>query len=648
MKAKIGLITAFLLLVALAPGLAFYDDFQIYNSVANPYFTSNYTINDTIAGAGELTATIESANNVFLQFYNSVASGDDIAGISLNYSKISANSNFDFNISILSGSAIYDATNFLSIAYFVNNTDSADKNFKSMRGYRVVFTYYNSGNITAILCRNTFDIGEGCGVTLASGSVILENHYGTGTTTLTVNNTILIELNYNPATNLLTVNAGNHTLLTHTDTVYISGGFVITSASLTSRITTLKLDNLSILGISGVPAGSGDYNDPANWNILGWLNNVENLPGYYQSASHNVVSGINCYWSFKDKDVCVKSCELGLMANCDGSNWGGYWGGSPAQIRTACGIYACDVTNITYSLHGSTITETTNSPLGSGYDDFALPAKYYDGITAYFYVIGQPFTESIRASIHILPYMRLKASAPGCSYVSPLKWYAIYAGQNVNLAQYESPIPITDNNDYWGGNYWKHDNSGDYLISITDGFVCNNSNNITVSYDFYNTQTSALLFTKNVTFPIGYVTTANGTGVGSTFSVNYSLPFDCVFNASICAGAGNLPTFNQTCSGAGCGIPTGATTGLLTDFGGLDGLLTPLTVLLSVVLIAGAIVTRDTHSSQIGLIVIMAGCLILSFYNILPWYITVLITIGAGFFILSQVRTGVFGNAQTA
>jgi hypothetical protein len=184
-------------------------------------------------------------------------------------------------------------------------------------------------------------------------------------------------------------------------------------------------------------------------------------------------------------------------------------------------------------------------------------------------------------------------------------------------------------------------------VDNTFGFICQNSNNITAYYDFYNTATNpgTLLFTKNVTFPIGYLVTFNGNGIGSNFTVDYDTPFDCIFNASICAGAGNLPIVNQTCTGDSCIIPTGANVGLLSGFDQLGGILSPFTILLGAVLAFGAVTIQNTGSTPMGLIVVLAGTLILSFYNVVPWYITVLITIVAGFFILTEVRKGVFGNA---
>jgi hypothetical protein len=624
----------FSLLCFLSISLAFADDFQSYNAITDPSFTSNYSLGgfcslQTIATAPSDSLTLRGFDGY---------SGSCF--ISINDSKLNLSYPFVFSATLRNGSVmsrIHVDFGEFTILFFINNTDT-NNDTAMLRGYKLrVHSADTSGgypNDTIILER--FNPSSSVELTRKSIPDIDYNKDNIFIASMDSNKYIHFFIN-------------NVEILNYYDTAetYLSGGVGIFEKGDATSSDIYYLDNIN--SNATISALSG-YNYPANWHVLGWLNNIENLPGYYQSASHNLFSGINCYWSFKNKDVCVTSCQLGLMAGCDGS-WYGYWGGSPAQIKVACGTYSCDITTITYSLHGSTVTETTNSPLGSGYDDYALPDKYYDGITAYFYVLGQPFTESIRASIHILPYMRLKASAPGCYYVSPQKWVAIYTGANVDLSQYETSIPTTDNNDYWGGNYWKHDNTGDYLVSITEGFICNNSNNITVSYDFYNTQTSALLFTKDVTFPVGYViTNCTGTGIGSSCTPDYDTPFDCVFNASLCTNAGNLPIVNQTCTpGVNCPTtPGGVEPGILGGFGDLGGLVTPLTILLSAVLFFGAIVTRDTKSSSIGLIVIMAGCLILSFYNVLPWYITVLITIGAGFFILSQVRTGVFGNAQTA
>ena len=611
MRAKIGLITAFLLMLALAPGLTFADDFQSYNSITDASFTSNYSVSVynviQIAQAPNDSLTLNLTQGYLF----------------INTSKLNVSYPFTFSYTMRAGSGYSDN---IKIYFYLNNSDT-DTNISVLRGYYIKIADTSMPNALTLYRFNP------------SGAILL-NSSNFPPWNSTNDMIFILSVDSNKRVHFY-LNGIEYMNYYDTAETYLSGGIAI--YTLSSPDSTY-IDNLNSNATVSTLSG---YNNPANWHVLGWLNNIENLPGYYQSASHNInLYGNNCVWKYPS-DLCVWSCQMGLLQGCDG-DWNGQWlGGTSAQIKSECGVYACDVTNITYQLHGSTITETSTSPLGSGYDDFALPNKYYDGITAYFTVLGQPFTEAIRAGIHVLPYMRLKASAPGCVYVSSDKWLAILMGGSAGVSQYESAIPTADNNDYWGGNYWKHDNSGDYVVSITEGFFCNNSNNITVSYDFYDTSTSTgtILFTKDVTFPVGYVTTTTGTGVGSNFSFNASLPFDCVFNASLCAGAGNLPIHNVTCTpGVNCPVAPSTTTPLFTDFTGLGGLVTPLTVLLSAVLIAGAIITRDTHSSQIGLIVIMAGCLMLSFYNILPWYITVLITIGAGFFILSQVRGGLFGT----
>jgi hypothetical protein len=289
------------------------------------------------------------------------------------------------------------------------------------------------------------------------------------------------------------------------------------------------------------------------------------------------------------------------------------------------------------------------SPLGSGYDDFALPNKYYDGIETYFYVLGQPYTQSVQSAIDITPYLRLKASAPGCFYVSPQYWSAVidphYTG---SLSQYIAPIPTIDNTDYWSGtDYFQYSNTGGYAILDSNGFYCNGSNNITASYDFYDLSSVTLLFTKSLTFPVGYVVTGNGTGIGSTFTQGD--PFDCVFNTTICNSVTHLPSgnYSNTCVGVDCGNATIIPTAINTDWTSLGGLLTPMVLMLGAVLFFGAIVARDTRSSQMALIVVLGGVLVLSFYGFLPWYITILITIIAGFFIVSEMRKGVFGNVTT-
>ena len=448
---------------------------------------------------------------------------------------------------------------------------------------------------------------------------------------------------------------GNYTNISQDLVNLYTNSFVVANESLYSIsleeagpqwvANTIQVDNV-FFGQEGesytppaepVIEGTGYFNS-SNWHILGWLNNIEDFAGYYQSASHGLFTSQNCYWDYSGKDACIFACSLAIHQGCSIGPQ------NSAQIKTQCGTYTCDVTEITYALSGSTVIKTVTSPLGSGYDNYAVPSKYYDGINNYFYVLGQPFTEEIRASLHILPYMRLQASASGCHYINPDVWYSIFAGSTLPISYFESAIPTTSNNDYWGGDYWTHDNSGDYVVSETGGFICDSQNNVTIFYDFYNTQTSELLFTKNVTVPIGYVTAFTGTGIGSTFEVDYNQPFDCIFNASLCINSSVVPLTNITCVGIGCNPIDDQN--LLSAFNGLDALFTPLTILSIVVIIGAILVIQRTKSTQLGLITVMMGVLILSFYGVLPWWIAVLISIGCAFFLLSAVRQGVIGNGS--
>jgi len=155
------------------------------------------------------------------------------------------------------------------------------------------------------------------------------------------------------------------------------------------------------------------------------------------------------------------------------------------------------------------------------------------------------------------------------------------------------------------------------VLFMGNQIYCTQAENLTAHFYFSAQGVENNEFSFSV--PIGYYVYSNGT-------VDYNIP--------------NNGTFQTTNDFVNTAPPTGNS--LIVGFDNLSGLLTPTTVLLCAVLFFGAIVTRDTKSSPIGLIVIMVGALILSFYNFLPWYITVLITIGAGFFIVTEVRKGVF------
>ena len=597
MQAKKGFVLAFSLLLMLGPAMAFYDDFQSYNTISDASFTSNYTLNGAIGG--EIAIAPQDSLSVNITASN----------LFINQTKLNYGYPFNFSYTLRAGS---NSLNGHGVYFYINDT-----NISSARGYKI----NNSEGVIQLYRFNP------------SNSVLLNSSTITPFNS-SIDNILILSVDANKRIHYY---INGQEIMTYYDgaETYLSGGIGIFTAHYVSNNIYIDNINSEIATIS-----DNSYTNPANWNILGWINNIDNFAGFYVSSNHNSGFGSqgNCYYSFKDNDLCVFSCSAGLHQGCSAGN--------ALDIRVQCGHWVCDVQNITYQLAGSPITTTTYGAVGNSYDAYGVPNKYYDAITNYYNVLGQPFTESIRASIHILPYMRLQASAQGCFYVSPSYWYLVGAGINIDASNYIKPIPITSNSDYWGGNDFSHSNTGDYIVSETYGFFCNNSNNLTISYDFYNTQTSALLFTKSEVVPIGYATTFSGTGVGSNASVDYDTPFDCVFNSSYCTGAGALPIVNTSCVGGSCN-PAGAgtTQSLITGFDNLGGLLTPMVILLCVVLYFGATITMDTKSNQIGLMVILVGVLILSFYNIVPWYMSILIAIMAGFFIVSEVRNSVFGGS---
>ena len=577
MKANITIITAFLLMVALAPGLAFYDDFQIYNDVTNPYFTSNYSYNASINNntAGNGTWTIQSAANVYLRYHNDYGGGiadkEDLGAVNLNYSKISANANFNLNFSILSGSIIGPSTadgGFISVAYFVNNTDSAENRFANLKGYVVNFgSLYPSMSqyIELRRCSSGLSAPLTCGVQLAYGAFNLTNTYLTYglTSGEVVNNSIFFDLNYNPATALLTATIAGNPVLNYTDSVYNSGGFVIYGHhhhdNGQSVDTNLDLDNLSI---SGVTAGA-----TAGWVVSSYPQNLDSWIGFSRDGLNTDYSG------------CAGG--TGLKGTFYGINY--------------------------------------------------QPCKY-------FYESAYP------ANVVLTPSFVLKYNGALWSKllnnVTPISTIGVYAHTlNGNACYWVKSdgvkIPITNNPSFYNGGM----SSATLLFADTAPYVRDTNPYLYRGLPFVCVQA------ENVTFQIEFNQGGPLTDIYLTIPIGYSFdPITKVVNYSVTIDA----ALNDTSGNEVINTPLTPGINEFTDFGGLSGLVTPLTVLLSAVLIAGAVITRDTKSSQIGLIVIMAGCLMLSFYGILPWYITVLITIGAGFFILSQVRTGVFGNAQTA
>ena len=524
------------LMLMLCTSFAFYDDFNGYNSLNDANFIANWIVENNTGGLSIATAPADSItflSNQYIDQYTTVKSAI--------YPNItSANISGNFIVSFILRSQSMLVGHGVWLAFYTNESNTNSHAYiagiKNPSG-QTINTYIRR-------CANGILDGESCGLLLngTTSSFSLINYHLPEDYIITVSMQNYIISLY--------INGVLQVSYKDTSEIYTSGGFAIGTASI-SPATNYYIDNFNTNATLTIGYMGTGYLNPSAWNILGWLNNIENLPGYFYSPNHNINDGINCYIEYPDSN-CVLACSLFIKPGCDRLST------NAGDIIRECGVQRCDYSLITYSLKGTPITYTVNSPLGAGWDDFAVPGKYYDGINAYFYVLGQPFTEAIRSSIHILPLVRLQASAPGCSYVSPQYWISILA-HTTDVTQYIAPIPTTANNDYWSTFDWNHDNTGDFVVDNTFGFICQNPNNITAYYDFYNTATNpgTLLFTKNVTFPIGYLVTFNGNGIGSNFTVDYNTPFDCIFNASICAGAGNPPIVNQTCPDGICIVPDG-------------------------------------------------------------------------------------------
>jgi hypothetical protein len=288
-KKIMSILPVLILLFLSTPYALFYDDYQEYNFVTNPYFTSNYSVNNSLNNLiNSGNWTIASAGNVFLQYQNNNNSDFtiDIGAVNVNYSKIAASSSFNLNFSILSGSIVgspVDNSYIMGISYFVNNTDSADKSLKSSRGYVVNYGLNDSSGLQFIelrRCSQDLNAPNSCGVQLAYSEFNLNYNTYIPPYSLTlgyiINNSIFFNLYYSPATNQLTIKIAGEPVLNHTDNTYTNGGFVIYSYHehelAQSETTKLMLDNLSISGIA-TSAVSG-------WHIFSFPLNQDNNIGF--------------------------------------------------------------------------------------------------------------------------------------------------------------------------------------------------------------------------------------------------------------------------------------------------------------------------------------------------------------------------------
>jgi len=125
-------------LLMVASSMAFFDDFQSYNSVTDASFTSNYSIGIvplnyiSIASAPSDSLTV---------LYTSV---DSSMFISINDSKLNLSYPFAFSATLRNGSTIssYYLGGEFSIWYFLNNTNS-NSNISVLHGYRFRYIFRN-------------------------------------------------------------------------------------------------------------------------------------------------------------------------------------------------------------------------------------------------------------------------------------------------------------------------------------------------------------------------------------------------------------------------------------------------------------------------------------------------------------------------
>ena len=96
---RIGIKTLICLLFLVCPFYAFYDNFELYNNIADPFFTLNYT---TYASTGG-SYSIASSNGVFLRYSSSYGS-DSRGEVIINKTKLNSVAPFTASYDILAGS----------------------------------------------------------------------------------------------------------------------------------------------------------------------------------------------------------------------------------------------------------------------------------------------------------------------------------------------------------------------------------------------------------------------------------------------------------------------------------------------------------------------------------------------------------------